>query len=303
MHVFKHFRDIVTKEIEAMGAAGELPEGLDLGRVTVEPPRDPAHGDVATNAAMVLAKPAGRKPRDLAEALAARLSGVPDVVEVSVAGPGFINLRLAEELWRRCLADVLRAGSAYGASTLGRGRKVNVEYVSTNPTGPLTVGHARGAVVGDAVASLLAKAGFEVTREYYINDAGAQVDTLARSTHLRYREALGETIGEIPEGYYPGDYLKDVGRALAGRDGDKWLGRPESEWLDEVRRFAIDAMMDLIRAGLADIGIRQDVFSSERAWSIPACSSRPRARSRKTGKRGPRPCSGRPASATTSTGR
>ncbi|MDH3917699.1 MAG: arginine--tRNA ligase [Rhodospirillales bacterium] len=265
MHVFKYFRAIVTKEIEAMGAAGELPGGLDLDRVTVEPPRDAAHGDVSTNAALVLAKPAGRKPRDLAEALAARLARAPVVTEVSVAGPGFINLRLSESLWQRCLAAVLRAGPDYGASTLGAGRKVNVEYVSTNPTGPLTVGHARGAVVGDALASLLAKVGFAVTREYYINDAGAQVDTLARSTHLRYREALGEAIGEIPEGYYPGDYLKDVGRALAERDGDKWLDRPEPEWLDEVRRFAIDAMMDLIRQGLADIGIRQDVFSSERA--------------------------------------
>ncbi len=248
-----------------MGTAGELPGGLDLGRVTVEPPRDAAHGDLSTNAALVLAKPAGRKPRDVAEALAARLAGAPDVTEVSVAGPGFINLRLAEGLWQRCLGDVLRAGPDYGGSTLGAGRKVNVEYVSTNPTGPLTIGHARGAVVGDALASLLAKVGFEVTREYYINDAGAQVDTLARSTHLRYREALGETIGEIPEGYYPGDYLKDVGRALAERDGERWLGRPEPEWLDEVRRFAIDAMMGLIRQGLADIGIRQDVFSSERA--------------------------------------
>ena len=265
MNIFNGFRDLITKELDAMSAAGELPAGLDLGRVTVEPPRESAHGDLATNAALLLAKPAGRPPRDLAESLAARLADAADVREVSVAGPGFINLRLDDALWYRCLADVLRAGSDYGASRLGAGRKVNVEYVSTNPTGPLTVGHARGAVVGDALASLLAKAGFDVTREYYINDAGAQVGTLARSTLLRYREALGEAIDEIPSGFYPGDYLKAVGRALAERDGDKWLGRPEQEWLAEVRRFAVDAMMGLIRADLAAIGIHQDVFTSERA--------------------------------------
>jgi arginyl-tRNA synthetase len=265
MNIFNDFRELITKELEDMGAAGELPAGLDLGRVTVEPPRDSSHGDLATNAALLLAKPTGRKPRDLAEGLAARLAGAADVREASVAGPGFINLRLADALWHRCLAEVLRAGPDYGASRRGAGRKVNVEYVSTNPTGPLTVGHARGAVVGDALASLLAKVGFEVTREYYINDAGVQVDALARSTQLRYREALGEAIGEIPPGLYPGDYLKEVGRALAARDGEKWLDRPEEEWLAEVRRFAIDAMMDLIRADLADIGIHQEVFTSERA--------------------------------------
>ena len=214
-----------------MGAAGELPARLDFGRVTVEPPRDPSHGDLATNAALLLAKPAGRKPRDLADSLAARLAAVAEVREVSVAGPGFINLRLDDAVWYRCLAEVLHGGPDYGASRLGAGRKVNVEYVSTNPTGPLTVGHARGAVVGDALASLLTKAGYDVTREYYINDAGAQVDTLARSTMLRYREALGEAIGEIPSGFYPGDYLKAVGRALpsatatsgsAGRNRNGW---------------------------------------------------------------------------------
>ena len=265
MNIFSKFRDTIIKELESLCAAGELPAGLDLGRVTVEPPRDSSHGDLATNAALLLAKPAGRPPRDLAESLAVRLADAADVREVSVAGPGFINLRLDDAVWYRCLADVLRAGPDYGASRLGAGRKVNVEYVSTNPTGPLTVGHARGAVVGDALASLLAKAGFDVTREYYINDAGAQVDTLARSTLLRYREALGEAVDEIPSGFYPGDYLKAVGRALAERDGDKWLGRPEREWLAEVRRFAVDAMMELIRADLAAIGIHQDVFTSERA--------------------------------------
>ncbi len=265
MNIFSYFFDIVTRQIEDLCAAGELPGGLDLGRVTVGPPRDAAHGDISTNAALVLAKPAGQKPRDLAEKLAARLAREPEVTEASVGGRGFINLRLADGLWHRCLADVLRSGADYGASDLGQGRRVNVEYVSTNPTGPLTVGHARGAVVGDALAALLEKVGYRVTREYYINDAGAQVDQLARSTHLRYREALGEAIGEIPSGYYPGDYLKEVGRQLAARDGDRWLGRPETEWLSEVRRFAIDAMMDRIRADLDELGVHQDVFSSERA--------------------------------------
>jgi arginyl-tRNA synthetase len=265
MNIFKDFLGIVTKELEAMRDAGALPDGLDFSRVTVEPPRDPGHGDLATNAALVLAKAAGRKPRDLADALAARLAEQAEVTGVSVAGPGFINLRLDDGVWHRCLAEVLRAGPDYGASDLGGGRKVNVEYVSTNPTGPLTVGHARGAVVGDALASLLEKVGYRVTREYYINDAGAQVDILARSAYLRYGEALGESIGEIPSGYYPGDYLKAVGRALAGRDGDKWLGKPESDWLPELRRFAIDAMMDLIRADLAALGVRQEVFTSEQA--------------------------------------
>jgi arginyl-tRNA synthetase len=251
--------------LEDMARAGELPAGLDLGRVAVEPPRDPAHGDLATNAAMVLAKAAGKPPRDLAEALAGRLRETPDVTEASVAGPGFLNLRLADDFWRARLAEVLRAGASYGDSTLGAGHKINVEYVSTNPTGPLTVGHARGAVVGDALAALLAKVGFEVTREYYINDAGTQVDTLARSAHLRYCEALGRDIGEIPPGLYPGDYLKDVGAALAVRDGERWLDRPEAEWLDEVRVFAVGAMMDLIRRDLARLGIHQEVFSSERA--------------------------------------
>jgi arginyl-tRNA synthetase len=265
MNVFKYFRAIVCELLEDMARAGELPAGLDLGRVAVEPPRDPAHGDIATNAAMVLAKAAGKPPRDLAEALAGRLRETPDVTEASVAGPGFLNLRLADDFWRARLAEVLRAGASYGDSTLGAGHKINVEYVSTNPTGPLTVGHARGAVVGDALAALLAKVGFEVTREYYINDAGTQVDTLARSAHLRYCEALGRDIGEIPPGLYPGDYLKDVGAALAERDGERWLDRPEAEWLDEVRVFAVGAMMDLIRRDLARLGIHQEVFSSERA--------------------------------------
>lgn len=264
MNPFKHFRATVVGELEALTAAGMLPAGLDFSRVSVEPPRDPAHGDMATNAAMVLAKAAAMKPRDLAEALTARLTGRDGIVEAAIAGPGFINLRLDNSIWHACLADILREGVDYGRSDLGQGCKVNVEYVSANPTGPLTVGHARGAVFGDALASLLEKVGFDVTREYYINDAGSQVDTLAKSAYLRYREALGEDIGEIPEGLYPGDYLKDVGQALAERDGAKWLDQAEEAWLPEVRRFTIGSMMALIRADLEGLGIHQDEFSSER---------------------------------------
>ena len=263
MNLFKEFRGIVIEQLEALTAEGRLPSGLDLRRVAVEPPRDPEHGDMATNAAMVLAKAAASKPRDLAEALAGKLSTVDHVSEATVAGPGFINLRLEAGLWMEQLREILRAGTAYGASTLGQGQAVNVEYVSTNPTGPLTVGHARGAVVGDALAALLAKVGYAVTREYYINDAGGQVDVLARSAYLRYREALGEDIGEIPEGLYPGDYLKETGKALAERDGDKWMAAAEADWLPVLRRFAIDSMMDLIRRDLAALGVHQDVFSSE----------------------------------------
>ena len=265
MNLFSYFKDVVVGELEQMAAAGDLPSGLDTARVAVEPPRDRGHGDLSTNAAMVLAKPAGRKPRDLAEALAERLRAHDDVTEVEVAGPGFINLRLTTAVWTARLAEILNDGTAYGDSDMGRGEPVNVEYVSANPTGPLTVGHARGAVVGDALAGLLAKVGYKVTKEYYINDAGGQVDTLARSAYLRYCEALGEDIGEIPEGLYPGDYLKETGKALAARDGEKWIGKDEAEWLPEVRRFAIDSMMDLVRADLDFLGVHQDVFSSERA--------------------------------------
>ena len=265
MNLFKEFRGIVVKELEVLAAEDHLPAGLNFTRVAVEPPRDRGHGDIATNAAMVLAKPAGMKPRDLADVLAGRLAGLDSVTEASVAGPGFINLRLDQAFWFERLREILRAGTAYGASTLGQGDAVNVEYVSTNPTGPLTVGHARGAVVGDALASLLAKVGYAVTREYYINDAGGQVDVLARSAYLRYREALGEEIGEIPEGLYPGAYLKDTGAALAARDGKKWLDQPEAAWLPEIRTFAVASMMDLIRRDLAALGVHQDVFSSENA--------------------------------------
>jgi arginyl-tRNA synthetase len=231
----------------------------------VEPPRDPSHGDLATNAAMVLAKPAGQKPRELAERIAAELRTMPGVTRVEIAGPGFINLRLDDQVWRETLRAPLTLGVAYGDTDIGRGQRVNVEYVSANPTGPLHVGHCRGAVFGDALCALLEKAGYAVCREYYVNDAGAQVDVLARSTYLRYREALGEDIGTIPEGLYPGDYLKPVGAAIAKEEGDKWVGQPESAWLDHFRTRAIDAMMAMIREDLAVLGIRHEVFTSERA--------------------------------------
>jgi arginyl-tRNA synthetase len=264
MNLFKHFRDLILRSIDELAAAGTLPAGIDTAKVTAEPPREAAHGDVSTNAAMVLSKPAGMKPRDLAEALAAKFRDLPAVTAVEIAGPGFINLRLADDLWRDRLNDVLREGRAYGDSDLGRGVKINVEYVSANPTGPMHVGHGRGAVFGDALAGLLAKAGYDVVREYYINDAGAQVDVLARSAHLRYREALGEAIAEIPEGLYPGDYLKPVGEELARRFGTTLRDQAEAEWLPVVREFAINAMMDLIRDDLAALGVRHDVFTSER---------------------------------------
>ena len=265
MNLYKHFRERVVAEIEALASAGQLPAGLDTARVAVEPPRDPAHGDLSTNAAMVLAKPAGLKPRDLADMLAERLAAGEGVTGAEVAGPGFINLRLAESVWHARLADVLREGGRYGESDLGAGRRVNVEYVSANPTGPLTVGHARGAVVGDALAALLEKVGYAVTREYYVNDAGTQVEVLARSAYLRYREALGEEIGEIPSGAYPGLYLKAVGQALASRDGTRWLEEPEEVWLPALRDFAVAAMVGAIKDDLAALGIRHDVFASERA--------------------------------------
>ncbi len=265
MNIFTHIRGRLLAILETLAREGELGSAADFSRVTVEPPRDAGHGELSTNAAMVLAKAAGRPPRVLAELIAARLGRDGDIVEAAVAGPGFINLRLAARVWHACLADILASGTRYGDATLGTGRKVNVEFVSANPTGPMHVGHARGAVFGDVLASLLQKAGFEVCREYYINDAGAQVDALARSVHVRYREALGLTIDAIPEGLYPGDYLVETGRALAERDGDRWLTVPESEWLEPVRQLAIDAMMVMIRADLALLGVQHDVFSSERA--------------------------------------
>jgi arginyl-tRNA synthetase len=264
MNLYRYFDHEIAHALATLAGEGVLPIGLDLSRVTVEPTRDPAHGDISSNAAMVLAKPAGKKPRDVAEALAAKLRGHKDIAAVEVAGPGFVNMRLAESFWHARIADILKEGLAYGASDMGQGAKVNVEYVSANPTGPMHVGHGRGAVVGDALAALLEKAGYAVTREYYINDAGAQVDVLARSAHLRYREALGDKIGAIPEGLYPGDYLVPVGQALAQKFGDKWRTAPESDWLEPIRTFTIDAMLALIREDLKALGVAHKVFTSER---------------------------------------
>ncbi|HET6838130.1 MAG TPA: arginine--tRNA ligase [Bradyrhizobium sp.] len=249
----------------ALVQLGILPGDVDLSRVVVEPTKDPAHGDMATNAAMVLAKEARTKPRDLAEQIAAKLRADDLIASVDVAGPGFINLTLRPSVWADALRSVLRAGASYGRSAIGAAEKVNVEYVSANPTGPMHVGHCRGAVFGDALASLLIFAGYDVTREYYINDAGAQVDVLARSAFLRYREALGEKIGEIPEGLYPGEYLKPVGHALAAEHGDRLLKIEEAEWLPIVRGKAIAMMMDEIRADLAALNIKHDIFFSERS--------------------------------------
>jgi len=265
MNVYQHYALVVGDALHAMTAAGELPAGLDLGRVGVESPRDPAHGDLTTNAAMVLAKPAGLKPRRIAEGLAAILAAADGVASAEVAGPGFINLRLTLSMWHRVLGSIIAEGGGYGRSAAGAGQKVNVEYVSANPTGPLHVGHCRGAIFGDALAELLAETGHEVTREYYINDAGAQVDVLARSAFLRYREALGEEIGDIPAGLYPGSYLKPVGEALAEKFGRSLAGQPESEWLEPVRDMAIAMMMAMIRDDLAQLNIRHDVITSERS--------------------------------------
>ena len=261
--VFQSFAEAVARVNHQLVAAGTLPDGLDMRAVTVEPPRDPAHGDVATNAAMVLAKPAGMNPRALAEAQAALLAALPQVVGAEVAGPGFINLRLQPEVWLGELRTIAILGADYGRSGLGAGSVVNVEYVSANPTGPMHMGHCRGAVVGDALAALLEFAGHRVTREYYVNDAGAQVQVLGRSAHVRYREALGHDVGAIPEGLYPGEYLVPVGQALAAEFGDRYAEAPEAEWLELFRKRAVAAMMDMIRDDLALLGIRHDLFSSE----------------------------------------
>ncbi len=264
MNIFEHYRAEITGRLTALSAAGDLPSDLDMNGVKVAPPRDAAHGDLATNAALVLARKARRKPRLLAELLAGSFGGLEGVARASVAGPGFVNLTLDGSVWPRVLTAAAEAGADYGRCDTGAGRTVNVEYVSANPTGPLHVGHARGAVFGDALANLLAFAGYAVTREYYVNDAGAQVETLARSVFLRYREALGEKIGDIPEGYYPGDYLKAVGAALAARDGVRWQAAPEEAWLPVCRDAALAAMMASIRDDLAALGVQMDRFSSER---------------------------------------
>ncbi len=263
MTLYARFAADLNAALDALEGEGVLVRGLDRRGITVEPPRDVSHGDLSTNAAMVLAKGAGTNPRALAALLVPKLETITDVAEVSVAGPGFINLRLTDECWRGELATIHAAAVEYGKSTVGAGTRVNVEYVSANPTGPMHMGHCRGAVVGDALASLLEYAGYSVTREYYVNDAGGQVDTLARSVHLRYREALGEDIGEIPEGFYPGDYLVPVGQALAAEFGDRFAQAPETDWLITFREKAVAAMLVMIRDDLALLGIHHDVFASE----------------------------------------
>jgi arginyl-tRNA synthetase len=264
MNLFTDIRTLVQDALSGMAADGALPSGLDLSSVTVEPPRDPGHGDMATNAAMVLAKPAGRNPREIAEALAPRLAADPRIVSAEVAGPGFLNIRLAAPVWADLVGKVLAEGASYGRSTLGGSQKVNVEFVSANPTGPMHVGHTRNAVFGDALAELLGFSGYEVTREYYINDGGAQVDVLARSAFERYREANGLS-PEIAEGLYPGDYLVPVGEALKAKYGASLLNRPESDWLADVREFATSEMMAMIREDLGLLGVHMDVYSSEKA--------------------------------------
>ena len=264
MNPFADLRTLVIEALDAMARDERLPHGLSYAAVNMEPPRDASHGDMATNAAMVLAKPAGVRPIEIAADLAGRLAKDVRVDTAEVAGPGFINLRLVAGTWRGVVRSVLEAGRDYGRSDLGMRRRVNVEFVSTNPTGPLHVGHTRGAVYGDALASLLEFTGHDVTREYYVNDGGGQVETLARSVHLRYLEALGHEVA-FEDGTYPGDYLVPVGRALAERVGDVWVGAPEGVWLEETRAFATDAMMDLIRGDLAALGVSMDVFFSERS--------------------------------------
>ena len=261
--LYAAFSGHIAAALDALEAAGTLPGGLNRAAITVEPPRDPSHGDLATNAAMVLAKPAGTNPRALAEALVAELTKVSAVLSAEIAGPGFINLRVDLAAWTTELRAIGQLAGDYGRSAMGGGAVVNVEYVSANPTGPMHMGHCRGAVVGDALASLLEWAGHKVIREYYVNDAGGQVDVLARSVHLRYREALGETIGAIPEGLYPGEYLVPVGQALAAEFGDRFAAAPESEWLVPFRTRAVAAMLEEIKADLALLGIQHDLFSSE----------------------------------------
>jgi arginyl-tRNA synthetase len=262
--LYARFIAHVADALDALEREGQLPPGLDRNAVAVEPPRDASHGDLATNAAMVLAKRAGTNPRALAGLIAPQLEALPEVESAEIAGPGFINIRLSPALWQEELRNILAAGEGYGRSGMGAGHRVNVEYVSANPTGPMHMGHCRGAVVGDALASLLEYAGHQVVREYYVNDAGAQVDVLARSAYLRYLEALGRQIGEIPEGLYPGDYLKPVGAALAAEFGERYADAPESEWLETFRRRTVAAMLTLIKDDLAGLGVHHDLFASER---------------------------------------
>ncbi|TNB46759.1 arginine--tRNA ligase [Martelella lutilitoris] len=264
MNLFTDFEQRLNERLLTIAAIAEKRDALDFSRLVVEPPRDPSHGDIAVNAALVLAKPLGKKPRDLAGEIVAALESDADIAELSIAGPGFINIRLSDAFWKRMLVAALREAEDFGRSATGGKRKINVEYVSANPTGPMHVGHCRGAVVGDTLANILDYAGFDVTKEYYINDAGAQIDVLARSVFLRYREALGEDIGTIPEGLYPGDYLVPVGEALKDEFGPSLHNLPEDEWMPIVKDRAIDAMMAMIREDLAALNVRHEVFYSER---------------------------------------
>ena len=265
MNIFEYFETEFTSILTRLAEQSVLPRDFDASRVVFELPRDVSHGDLATNAAMILSKPAQKSPRDLAAILVAEFAKIDGVVGVDIAGPGFINLRVTPILWAQQITDIFDSGLNYGRSMIGSGARVNVEFVSANPTGPLHAAHARGAVIGDALAGLMEFCGWDVTREYYINDAGGQVDVLARSTYLRYCEALGRDIGHIPEGLYPGEYLKDVGAALAQQIGERYLDKAEAEWLDDVRDFAIDRIMQVIKQDLVSLGIHMDVFSSERA--------------------------------------
>jgi len=265
LSLYARYSELLDAILDELVAEGHFPGDAGRKAVSVEPPRDPSHGDLATNAAMVLAKPAGTNPRALAALIGPKLQALPGVTSVEIAGPGFINVRLAEDSWRDELITILSEGERYGLSDIGNNERVNVEYVSANPTGPMHMGHCRGAVVGDALARLLEAAGFRVTKEYYVNDAGSQVDTLARSAHLRYREALGEDIGEIPEGLYPGDYLKPVGAILAAEYGAKFVAAPEGEWLELFKQKTVAAMIELIKHDLGLLGIHHDIFASENA--------------------------------------
>ena len=281
MNLFAHFQGVVASAVETLVAQGKLPSGLDYSKLTTEPPRDATHGDVAVNAAMVLAKPAGLNPRAIADMLVPLLAADDDVAAVSVAGPGFINIKLKETFWPRVLQAALDLADQFGSSHIGAHQKVNVEYVSANPTGPLHVGHCRGAVFGDALASLLKFAGYDVTKEYYMNDAGGQVDVLAQSAFLRYREALGEDIGEIPPGLYPGDYLKPVGEALKKEFGTSLMAK--NDWLPVVREKAIAMMMDMIRDDLASLHIKQEIFFSEKSLQVDGSVARTIEKLRKSG--------------------
>jgi arginyl-tRNA synthetase len=265
MNIFATVDSLIRDVLSGMTAAGELPADLDLSGIEVQEPRDPKHGDVAANAALVLAKRVGQKPRDLAEKIAARLDVADEIAAVEIAGPGFLNIRLTDSAWQALVTAVIQQGPAFGRSDIGSGKRVQIEYVSANPTGPMHIGHCRGAVFGDALASLLAAAGYDVTREYYINDAGAQVDKLGASALLRYREALGEEIGEIPEGLYPGDYLKPVGEALKAAHGESLKQEPEAKQIEIARDTAIATMLGTIKADLGELGVRHDVFFSERS--------------------------------------